>query len=88
MAHFRGRITASGTVLLQDVQGDLFEHAPPGRLRSWNGQFSLLQGEYIGPGAYRLELDDGRSGDILITNANFSSHSNPSITFKGSGPLQ
>ena len=88
MARFRGKITAGGKVVLADVEGEVFMHAPPGRLKSWDGGFDLQQGQLVGTGSYRLELEDGRSGDIIINNVHFSSHSAASVTFVGSGPLQ
>jgi hypothetical protein len=88
MARFRGKITAGGQVVLADVEGEVFMHAPPGRLKSWNGEFDLQKGQFVGPGSYRLELEDGRSGDIIISNVHFSSHSSASVEFVGSGPLQ
>ncbi len=88
MAHFNGKITSGGRVVLAGVQGEVFMRVKPNGWRSWDGTIDLQQGQFIGPGSYRLELDDGRSGDILITNAHYSSHSAPGITFSGSGPLQ
>jgi hypothetical protein len=70
------------TVYLEEV-------TDPSGLRSWYGVFQLGIGESIGMGAgpFRLNLEDGRSGDILIRNLTISSGAPTQVSFVGSGPL-
>lgn len=59
-----------------------------GGTQEWNGTFELPTGKEIAQGkGYRLELEDGRSGDITITNVNVSDHGPTTVGFRGTGPL-
>lgn len=54
----------------------------------WFGSFDLPTGTRIEPGGpYRLQLEDGRSGDILVLNIQIGSISGSVVDFQGSGPL-
>ncbi len=54
----------------------------------WNGTFELPQGAEVPPGkGYRLELADGRAGDITVTNVNVSDHGPTTVGFRGTGRL-
>ena len=57
-------------------------------LKSWYGVFQLEKaGDCIEPGGpYELRLDDGRRGQILVSNVVISS-SPTQVSFQGSGPL-
>lgn len=58
-----------------------------GGLRTWRGSFTLPRGEYLDPGAaYRIQLDDGRAGDILIAHIQPLRDPVP-VQFQGSGGL-
>ncbi len=57
--------------------------------RSWQGSFVVAHGSKVridGDGKYRLQLDDVRSGTILITGYKPSA-AGIVVTFQGSGPL-
>lgn len=57
-------------------------------IAQWFGSFDLPTGTYIEPGGpYRLQLEDGRSGDILVLNVQVGSISGSVVDFQGSGPL-
>ena len=57
-------------------------------LREWYGSFELPIKNIIEPdGPYSLELDDGRSGDILISNVQITSKGSR-IDFRGTGALR
>lgn len=61
---------------------------PRSGLKDWHGSFTLSSEKYIEPGGpYRLILDDGRQGDILISDVQISG-SGSSVQFQGSGPLK
>ena len=69
MEHFSGNIEEGNQVLFENVEGELFVNAPPGRAKSWHGTFHLSSAKNIKRGRlYRLKSDDGRSGDIRITS--------------------
>lgn len=53
------------------------------------GSFKLpIEKNIKAGGPYRLILDDGRSGDIIITNIERSSSGKHLVNFKGSGLLK
>ena len=55
-------------------------------LKSWHGGFKLPSTKYIEPDAYKLFLEDGRSGEIIIDKINISGKT-MSVHFQGSGPI-
>ena len=57
-----------------------------GHIRSWHGSFEIGD-KHIPLGEYRIKLDDGRSGDIIISNMSTGSHGKTQMAFQGSGPL-
>jgi len=58
------------------------------KLSEWHGSFTLPIEKNIEPGGpYQLILDDGRSGDIIITNLKANSSGRLVFIFKGSGSL-
>ena len=85
--HARGKITRGGDMLADGVDVWI-EKVQHGELYGWHGGLALPPGHSIGVGGpYRLELDDGRSGEILVTNIRFSGSAQTEATFEGSGPL-
>jgi len=62
---------------LQDSQGR----------SDWTGTFTIPAREIIEPGEYRIVLEDGRSGFIIIAYAPSSSNSAMTGYFEGNGPL-
>ena len=57
-----------------------------GNIRSWHGSFEIGD-KHVPLGQYRITLDDGRSGDIIINNMSAGSHEEIRMTFQGSGAL-
>jgi hypothetical protein len=56
--------------------------------QSWFGGFLWPPGEHLEPGGpYRVELDDGRAGDVLILY-HLTSDGCPGAAFRGTGPLE
>ena len=54
----------------------------------WFGSFDLPTGTHIEPGGpYRIQLEDGRSGNILVLNVQIGSISGSVVDFQGTGPL-
>ncbi len=61
-----------------------------GTLGEWHGGFSAtgMLMHLIQSPTLRLRLDDGREGDVIVTNANYESQSDSThILFQGSGGL-
>lgn len=67
MSEFHGNLLIGG-MTLKNLTGSLDEE-PPAENAGWHGELSIepQQGELIQSGRpYRLELDDGRAGKIVI----------------------
>lgn len=82
-------IDANGnTVAEMDVWVEAVQERPGG-LKSWHGSCELPNDHRvnINEASYRLELSDGRSGDIIVTNLSLSSHAPAHLRFQGTGPL-
>lgn len=90
MSQVRGTVKQNDQALLEDIEVWIFESEDPrSGLKSWSGRFTLPQGNSIEPGGpYRLVLEDGRSGDILVTTSVISSHQPTDVEFQGSGSLR
>ena len=88
MEHARGRIT-SGDDVLADGVDVWIERIPRGKLYEWHGGLTLPEGHSVFVGVlYRLELDDGRSGEISIARQQMTSSGQKETIFNGSGPLE
>lgn len=58
-------------------------------LKEWRGIFYVPITQDIDTGGpYRIELKDGRSGNILITNIKINFQKPCEVFFVGSGPLK
>ncbi len=90
MPTFRGQISRDGRVILPSVAGAYFPFTGRRRGRAtWSGAFDSVQGQVIDAGgSYRLTLDDGRSGEIVIDMMIVSSHNVTRVLFRGVSPLQ
>jgi hypothetical protein len=80
MMNFRGKIMKGGRVLCDHVVGVISADAD-----SWAGDFLLPPNQVLYAGGYSLELDDGRSGGIVL--AGVAIGDSASVAFRGSGPL-
>lgn len=90
MERVRGRIAFRGRVILNDLDITVKVVEPSGQLPRWCGGFLLTDAtahiELDGP--YRLELEDGRSGDINVTNVDYSVESRARrVLFTAAGSL-
>ncbi len=54
--------------------------------KSWGGWFTSPDPR-IDPGDYSIELDDGRKGNIVISNVSADSNQKTIANFIGNGPL-
>ncbi len=89
MTLIHGSIRQNDQTLFEDIEIQIFEttDAQSG-LDSWYGSFTLPQGIDIEPGSpYHLLLEDGRSGDIIITSNTVSNNLPTPVGFLGSRRL-
>ena len=86
--HALGTITR-GDDMLADRVNVWFEKVQHGKLYDWHGGLTLPEGHSVGVGGpYRLELEDGRSCDILVERRLISRSGLKEALFQGSGPLE
>jgi hypothetical protein len=77
----RGSIEWEGQILLRNIEVQLQEAAL--NAHQWRGQVAGASGGALDSGRlYKLRLEDGRSGDILITRT-----AGDTLQFRGSGLL-
>lgn len=82
-----GRILGGDAVLFENVEFRIVT-TQSGRLRQWHGDFELSAGaRFFEPGAYRIELSDGRAGDIVANEVSDGTGQNVHVLFQGNGPL-
>ncbi|MEW6183710.1 MAG: hypothetical protein AB1500_11165 [Bacillota bacterium] len=89
MPAYNGTIKKDYQSLIEDIHLWL-EEVKDSRsgLRNWYGSFSIPHEKNIEPGGlYRLTLEDGRSGDIIISNVQIDENE-VFIRFMGTGPLK
>jgi hypothetical protein len=71
--HVRGRILKGDEVILDGLYITLNVREPRGRLKQWGGSLRMDPADHIEPGGpYRLELEDGRAGDITVVKVDYS----------------
>jgi hypothetical protein len=80
---FVAKLLQNGRVIADRVTGTL-DSAKDG---SWYGYFNLPPNYLIHSGAYRVELDDGRSGEIELEAASSLSFAPIRVPIRGTGPL-
>ena len=74
------------TEILKDIVVRIQEVG--GNIKSWHGSFEIGDKPIPLDGQHRIiKLDDGRSGDILMTNMSAGSHGETQMRFEGSGSL-
>lgn len=84
-----GKIKKGDSVLIENVS-ILIDSTinKKSKLKEWHGSFVLPALKNITPGSpFQLFLDDGRSGNIIITDIKITSSAKQLFYFMGSGPL-
>lgn len=79
----RGRIKEGDDIIAQDIEIALTMKSGSDSLTEWYGSFNLPARTHIDPGSYRLELADGRAGEIIVVKVVGSF-----ARFQGSGELK
>jgi len=84
-----GKIKEGDSTIIENIPIWIdFKTDPISKLSEWYGSFTLPIEKNIEPGGpYQLILDDGRSGNIIITNARPNSSGRFVVIFKGTGRL-
>lgn len=68
MSAIKGRLIKPPALFIDHVTFELDKHAPPGTTR---GVMEVPVGAQLAVGdVYRVELEDGRAGDIKVTSYN------------------
>jgi hypothetical protein len=89
MEYLRASLKEGDQVLFENLEVNLFVRESASGLKEWYGSFELPASGYIQPGGpYKLILEDGRSGDILMSDILISSDLPTLVHFLGSGPLE
>jgi hypothetical protein len=88
MRAYTASVSDGEKVLLDAIKVYVDVRENPSSFQSWGGTFQLTGEAHIEPGGpYKLKLEDGRSGDIVVTNVTVSSYAPLRIVFTGTGPL-
>ena len=88
MENVRGRILKDERVVLDDLDITIYHATPAADVPSWRGGFYLDEpGAHIDPGEYRLVLEDGRSGEVVIGSVSLGMSNRTRVSFNGSGSL-
>jgi hypothetical protein len=89
MERVGGRILDGDIILAADVEVMLEVITPPLGPKSWHGALVLSDPWPLEPsGLLRLELEDGRSGTILVSNTEYSTPGQTTVLFEGTGALE
>ncbi len=88
MQFLKAKIHHGERTLLEDVSVYIKDVTEPFGINSWYGGFHLRDDQHIEEGGpYRISLEDGRTGDMLVTEVNYSSRSPTRVFFKGTSSL-
>ena len=83
---FQGRLWQAGRVVLEDAAGALLGPPAAGRPHWW-GELSVPPRRLLAAGTYRLELGDGRAGDVRLEGVASGPDAPALVTFTGCGRL-
>jgi hypothetical protein len=83
MKYIKCKILDGNNVIAENIDVLINESPPSSISKSWQGGFELPFNSVKLGGKYELILEDGRSGDIIITRININL-----VKFIGTGPLK
>jgi hypothetical protein len=82
---FQGDLAQNDQIVLQDVVGEIQEHAGSTGQHSCSGRLEIpLTGSARLNGPYKLILDDGPTYEIIVTRVSGGVHRPPVAEFRGS----
>ena len=85
--HFNGTILEGERVVAFEVEGDYRVSTRRGGTQFWEGSVSVPRETVVHDGArYRLRLDDGREGEIIVGAGPYTGLHANTFVFKGDGP--
>jgi hypothetical protein len=85
--HFNGTILEGERVVAFEVEGDYRVSTRRGGTQFWEGSVSVPRETAVHDGArYRLLLDDGREGEIIVGAGPYTGPHANTFVFKGDGP--
>lgn len=87
MQPFHGTIKKSDKVILEDIDVWITVIKPPLGAQEWRGNFKASPGQIQMGSQYKLILEDGRSGEILVKNLEIRNSGPMFVHFIGTGPL-
>lgn len=85
MPNFVGKLLQGDKVTAEPISGTYTVRISTG-VSSWDGHFSVPDGAYPMVGDGVLQLADGRTARIIITNTSTGSHVGATAHFSGNGP--
>jgi hypothetical protein len=88
MAWVRGRILEGKTVVIEDIELWLELVVDSGEMKEWHGTFDPSTRVVECGRTYRLQLADGRSGEIILNRLEMAGRHGWHATFQGTGPLE
>jgi hypothetical protein len=88
MKYIRCKLLDGDNVIAEDI--DVLLEETQTILRSWRGRFELPITKNLKSGSsFKIMLEDGRSGEIIILDIKIISQSNNQLVrFTGTGPLK
>ena len=88
MQFLKAEIHDGKRTLLEDVSVYIKEVTEPSGIKSWYGGLRLHYDQRIEPGGpYGISLEDGRTGEILVTEVSTSPPPPTRVWFRGTAPL-
>jgi hypothetical protein len=89
MEKLQANIFKGGELLLENITIYISEISSVGFHKEWRGFFGIPISEHIEPGElYRIELDDGRVGNFLVSNTIITYPELTKVYIVSSGPLR
>lgn len=77
------------TPLIEGVHASIRHEIPDSGLPAWSGALVVPPDKQVPePGQYRIVLDDGREGDVILERRNVSESGMQRVPFTGSGRLK
>jgi hypothetical protein len=87
--HYQGTIWDGDNPIAENVEVWLTRIEQSPEEQTWNGTIHLSEGSTIdSEGTYRLTLEDGRTGNIVVHSVAINRDRPFQVHFRGAGPLE